>query len=262
MENEIVTKCETFLPLFSGFYGTNWEFNFENIAQDIKESRDEKGLYSDFDINDVKIDYESYENDIVKNFAEALQDILSEHKFVSKIELQSIVHPKAYNFSNDSANVIINYNAEAVKDFIYSNQEKFCAFLKSRYTSCDGFISWFSNEFETWETETLHFSDFSKNGHYLGAVLEFVCAELKIVEFDLYESVFDNVYFSNYAENMDEIINKMDGTLFEFLTSNGIAESFADYIVTSFQNNVISQLSLSEKVLSVIREFEAFQAEA
>jgi hypothetical protein len=263
MENSTVTKTnETFLPLFSGFYGTNWEFRFDNIEENIRESRHEKGLYSDFNMDDLKIDFESYELDIVKNFAEALQDILCQHNFVYKIEVQKIVHPKAYNFKNDAVHVSIEYNAEALKDFIYSRHESFCQYLKARYTSRDGFISWFSNEFETWENETNHFSDFSKNGHFLGAILEFVCAESKITEFDFYESVFENIYFDNYAENMDEIINKMDGTLYEFLTSKGIAEGFADYIENSYNNGLLASLSLSEKVLSVIREFEAFKAEA
>ena len=263
MENEIVTKTnETFLPLFSGFYGTNWEFRFDNIEENIRESRHEKGLYSEFDINELKIDYTSFEADIVKNFAEALQENLSEYNLVSKIEVQNIVHPKAYNFKNDSANVAIEYNAEALKDFIYSRHANFCAYLKARYTSRDGFISWYSNEFETWENETSNFSDFSKNGHFLGAILEFVCAELKITEFDFYESVMENVYFDNYAENMDEIINKMDGSLYEFLTSKGIAEGFADYIENSYNNGLLASLILSENVLSVIREFEAFKAEA
>ena len=263
MENAIVTKTnETFLPLFSGFYGTNWEFCFDNIEENIKESRHEKGLYSDFNMDDLKIDYESFESDIVKSFAEALQDKLSEHNFVYKIDVQKIIHPKAYNFSNDSANVAIEYNAEAVKDFIYSRHESFCKYLKAKYTSCDGFFSHYSNEFETWENETNHFSDFSKNGHFLGAILEFVCAELKITEYDFYESVFENIYFDNYAENMDEIINKMDGTLYEFLTSKGIAEGFADYIENSYNNGLLASLSLSEKVLSVIREFENQVVEA
>jgi len=263
MENSTVTKTnETFLPLFSGFYGTNWEFRFDNIEENIRESRHEKGLYSDFNMDDLKIDYENYESDIVKNFAEALQDILCQHNFVYKIEVQKIVHPKTYNFSNDSVNVSIEYNAEALKDFIYSRHENFCAYLKARYTSRDGFFSHHSNDFESWETETNHFSDFSKNGHYLGAILEFVCHELEIEELDFYESVMENIYFDNYAENMDEIILQSDNSLFEFLTKNGIAQDFADYIESSFNNGLLASLSLSEKVLSVIREFEAFQAEA
>jgi hypothetical protein len=253
---------ETFLPLFSGFYCTNWEFSFDNIEENIKESRHEKGLYSEFDINDIKIDYENYENDIVKNFAEALQDILSEHKFVSKIIVQKIIHPKAYNFANDAVDVLVEYNAEAIKDFVYARHESFCAYLKTQYTSCDGFFSHYANDFETWENETNHFSDFSKNGHYLGSILEFICAELKIVEFDFYESVFENIYCPNYVENMDEIINKMDGSLYEFLTSKGIANDFAEYIETSFQNNVLSELCLSENILSIVKEYENALASA
>ena len=263
MENVIESKTnETFLPLFSGFYGSNWEFNYDNIEYDIKESRKEKHLYSDYNLNDLKIDFESYESDIVKAFAEALQDKLSDHNFVYKIDVQKIIHPKTYNFANDSVNVEIEYNAEAVKDFIYSRHESFCKYLKAKYTSYDGFISHFSNDFESWENETKHFSDFSANGHVFGSILEFICQELKIVEFDLYESVFENIYMENYAENMDEIINQMDGSLFELLTSKGIEKSFANYIETSFNNGFINSLSLPENILSVIREYQNSVVEA
>jgi len=263
MKNTTVIKTnETFLPLFSGFYGTNWEFEYYNIDDDIKNQRESKGLYSEYNIDDVKIDFESYENDVVKNFAEALQENLSEYNIVTKIEVQKIIHPKYYNFKNDSVDVIIEYNAEVLKDFIYSHRENFCKYLKSKYTSCDGFISHYSNDFETWETESHSFSDFSKNGHYLGSILDFICHELNITEFIFYETVMENIYTLNYAENLEDVINQSDNSLYEFLTKNGISRNYADYIETSYNNDFLASINLSEKILSVIREFEACKAEA
>jgi len=51
------------------------------------------------------------------------------------------------------------------------------------------------------------------------------------------------------------IFNSNEG-LFSSLIENGIEKGIADYIVTSYNNGVISQLCLSEKILSLIREFE------
>jgi hypothetical protein len=134
--------------------------------------------------------------------------------------------------------------------------------LKKRYTSYDGFFSHYANDFETWENETKEFSDFSCNGHYIGAILEFIAIENKIDECSIAQDILENIYVLEYVENLDELINKNDGSFFEALTSNGINKSFADYIENSYNNKVLSSLSLSEKILSVIREYENSLVEA
>jgi hypothetical protein len=251
-------KAKTFLPVFNGFYNTIFEFDYSGVEYQIKEDRQEKGLVSDFD--DLKIDNEKYENDIVTSFCHVLKSELSEYIF--DIELENIIHPKAYNFANDSANVIIKYDVEKIRDFIYSHKGSFELFLKSRYTSCDGFISHYSNDFETWEKETNNFNDLSINGHFLGAILEFIARIEKISEENIAMTVLENIYASEYVLNYDALVNQMDGTLYEFLTSKGIAKSFADYIDASYNNGLLASLSLSETVLSVIQEFENSLVEA
>ena len=251
-------KAKTFLPVFNGFYNTIFEFDYSGVEYQIKEDRQEKGLLSDFD--DLKIDNEKYENDIVTSFCHVLKSELSDYIF--DIELENIVNPKAYNFSNDSANVTIKYDAEKIRDFIYSHKGSFELFLKSRYTSCDGFISHYSNDFETWEKETNNFNDLSINGHFLGAILEFIARIEKISEENIAMTVLENIYTSEYVLNYDALVNQMDGTLYEFLTNKGIAEGFADYIEASYNNGLLASLSLSENILSVIREFENQVVEA
>lgn len=253
-------KVKTFLPVFSGFYGTIWEFDYNYIEDFIKEERKEKNLYSDVDFNDLKIDNETFENDIVNLFCEALPDFMPD--FIEKIELEKIVRPKYYNFSNDSANVIITIKPDEVKSFIYANKEKFFEFLKKRYTSYNGFISHYENDFQAWESITENFSDFSCDGHRIGAILDFIAIMKKIDNYSIYETIFENVDFLSYVENLEDVINKNDGSLFEFLTFHGIEKSFADYIDTSFNNNVINQLCLSEKILSLIKEYKNLLVEA
>ena len=244
---------ETFLPLFNGFdYGSYFEIDYDYINECINEDRKNKGLYSDIDINELKIDYALYENNIVKAFIFELKSELSD--FILDIEFQKLV--------KNSANVKIKIIPDEVKSFIYANKEKFCEYLKKRYTSYDGFWSHYSNDFETWKTETKSFTDFSCNGHYIGAILEFIAIVNKIDECSIAQDILENIYVLEYVENLDELINKNDGSLFEALTSNGIEKSFADYIENSYNNKVLSSLSLSEKVLSVIREYENKLVEA
>jgi hypothetical protein len=251
-------KAKTFLPIFSGFYNTIFEFDYSNIEYDIQNERKQKGLYSDFD--EIEIDNEKYEYDIVTSFCHVLKSELSEYIF--NIELQKIVSPKTYNFANDSANVIITYDAEKVRDFIYSHKSAFETYLKARYTSYDGFISWYKNDFESWETETKNFLDFSANWHFLGSILEFIARIEKISEEKIAGDILENIYSSEYVKNYDDLVNQMDGSLFELLTNKGIERGFAEYIETSFNNGLLASLSLSEKVLSVIREFENQEANA
>jgi hypothetical protein len=251
---------ETFLPVFSGFYGSFWELDFDYIENEIDEARKEKGLYSEYNIDNLKIDYTSFENDVVKGFAEALKNELED--FIVKIEVQDIIHPKEYNFKNDSVNVKIEYKPEALTAFIYGNKASFEKFLKARYTSRDGFISFYSNDFESWEKDTENFTDFSKNGHILGAVLDFIAKEKKIEELDFFDYVMQNIYALNYAENLDEVIEYTDGSLYDFLTKNDISRSFAEYIQRSYDNRLLDTSLLSENILSIIWEFEASRVEA
>lgn len=176
--------------------------------------------------------------------------------FIEKIELEKIIRPKYYNFTNDSANVIITIKPENVKRFIYANKEKFSEFLKSRYTSCDGFISHYENDFQSWESITENFSNFTCDGHRIGAILDFIAIMKKIDNYSIYESIFENVDFLSYVENLEDVINKTDNSLFEFLTSHGVEKSFADYIETSFNNKLLENSSLSEKILSLIQDFK------
>ncbi len=249
-------KIKTFLPIFPGFYNTVFEFDYNLIDSDITEARKEKGLFSDWDIDDLKIDYSKYQLDIVKSFCDILPDFLSD--YIISIELERIVSPKKYNFSNDSADVIIETKPENIASFIYSHKKEFCEYLKSRYTSYDGFISHYPNNFEAWESETKNFLDFNVNGHFLGAVLEFISKIENVTAFDIYDRLEISHY--DYIENYDEILNKTDGSLFEMLTQNNFSKDWADYIQISFDNGVLESLSLDEKTLSIIREYKNFLA--
>lgn len=249
-------KYKTYLPIFSGFYETIWQFQYDNLEYDIKEERKQKGLNSEIDFLDLNIDNKQYEYDIVENLCDVIQKELS--TFVNSIELEKICSPKEYNFYNDSADVIIDVNADKIKDFIYTNKEKFTEFLKRRYTSYDGFISSYKNDFESWETDTKNFTDFNIDGHRLGSVLDFISIMLSIKEFDLYEYGKQDIYEPCYISNWDEIINKQDGTLIEFFTSKGFSLNIAEYYNRIYINGNIKEYSLSNEVLNIIKEYETF----
>lgn len=92
--------------------------------------------------------------------------------------------------------------------------------------------------------------------------MEFIARIEKISEENIAMTILENIYTSEYVLNYDELLKQSDGSLVEFLTSNGIAQGFAEYIETSFNSGMISQLSLSEKILSLVQQFENSLVEA
>src|SRR5208282_6264854 len=112
-----------------------------------------------------------------------------------------------YNFSNDSIDVEVIPKVKAIKEFIYKNKESYEKYLKARYTSYDGFMSHYDNDFTSWQTMTKNFTEFSVNGHVLGSILEFICIKENITENDLYEDIFSNMSLSDYISNLNTVGN-------------------------------------------------------
>lgn len=247
-------QYSTYLPVFNGFYNTQQQFDYDFINEDIKQIRiDKYGKHTTFDnIPEIDIDYSSYEHDIVKNVIVEIKELLSD--FVLDIEFEKIVSPKEYNFKNDSVNVKITANEKNIADFIYSNKEKFCLFLKKRYTSCDGFISHYNNDFESWEVDTKNFSDFSINEHCLGSILDFIAKVLDIDNYKIYEDVIENVCALNYIINYDDVLKPDDTLLNEFL-KNGYTFEIANYYITTLENGNIDKILVDEKTLSIINQY-------
>lgn len=153
-------KAQTYLPLFSGFYGSHW---------------DEPDFYGEEEIFDLPndkefwefINWENYHNHIAKEMCSEVQSLLSD--FVSDIKFENIVSPKYYNFSNDSINCEITFQEAKIHLYLEENINEFKKYIKDRYTSRDGFISSYSNDAKEWLFE------WSSNEHMVGSVLQFIC---------------------------------------------------------------------------------------
>ena len=191
---------DTYLPKFSGFYETIWDF-------DDSQLRDE---YDD-EILDY-IDYKEYEKDVSKRLCEVVRDTLHDKLDLDyydfAIEFDSLWSPSAYNFATDIINckIALTDNAiQAIQVYIRDNRAKFKEYLKNRYTSYDGFNSYYSNKFAEWCKITNNFNDFSCNKHMLGSVLGFILGDLEQV--DLYYNVMDDIDVYSYVD-----FNRFDNT--------------------------------------------------
>jgi len=192
-----MTKIETFLPVFPGFYNTIFEANVEDELYSQNSDRDTSLPKLEWD--DLEFEYDDYEQEVVEQCCAFMQGNLAE--FVTEIRFQSITSPKEYNFKNDCGNIEVDLseeNIKAIRDYIYLHLEKYEKYLNSTYTSYDGFMSWYDNDFDSWKGYTDDFSDYSQKFHYLGSILEFICRMEDITEDRMYYSL--EVYTSEYCE--------------------------------------------------------------
>jgi hypothetical protein len=213
----------TWMPMFPGFYGTfyddehyiDWNYELEYFEGEDFRYNDDR-IFENVTYDDVDFDYDRYKTDIVASFSDSLVQYLSEHKIVSYIGSLEIVSPRYYNFSNDSVNCDIYLNEENIvniHNYIYASKEEFSQFVKDNYTSCDGFISSYSNSFEDWEryTDGFKFNNDGDYSHYLGKVLEFITKSLLEEdgedEMMFYYNVSEHVYGSEYISINEDKYN-------------------------------------------------------
>lgn len=150
---------ESFLPVFPGTYGT---------------------IFEDIDL---------YQKDYV---GEVLTNVVNEYicELGIKATYQSFYSPKYYNFSNDSVNVVYEYESlDALKVWIHDNIKAVHQELKDRYTSCDGFISHHSTDVQDW------IDNLETDNHKLGAMLDVYIDfqyDREQCEMDMYERLGQN----------------------------------------------------------------------
>jgi hypothetical protein len=178
-------RIETYLPLFSGFYGSHWDevdFYGEDEIYNIPEDR----CFDDF------VDWDKYHQAIAEEYCYYVEEELSD--FINGIEFQKLVSPKYYNFSNDSINCAIDIDVDKVNEYLKDNALQFAKYLKERYTSCDGFISSYSTDVNDWWY-------WAEDKHMAGSILQFICENEGIKEPDY----FENLYISEfYTEEINE----------------------------------------------------------
>jgi len=171
---------ESFLPVFSGFYGTVFEADESMVIE------------KPYTYDDYKFDYKGYNEDMGKACVKAIQNKLDEiGKFGVKIEYQTISSPREYNFANDSIHVkyILSKGLKEVTKYLLKNNRVFETYISDHYTSRSGFMSFYSNDANVWINEYLN--DEKKLVHCFGSILEFIFTNEGYTDFNLYEDTQD-----------------------------------------------------------------------
>jgi hypothetical protein len=191
---------ETFLPIFTGFYGTI----FEPYA--LEDSHADRPAFCKIE---PEYDYSDFYASKPREITGAVESLLSD--FVYSIEFQALRSPEYYNFSNDSINVAIQPKVKVIRKYVNNHWADFEKWIKDRYTSCSGFWSHYSNNANDWKAETNNFYDFSADKHKLGAILDFIAdTEISDPTEALYYGADNNGYsviphYPEYEESIEAV---------------------------------------------------------
>ena len=192
-------KHKGFLPVFPGFYGTMFEPCEEN---EIEYWSSETGKELDYD--DLIFDYDEYQENAARGCCDFIEYKLNELGFSIKVEYEGIAFPNYYNFSNDSINCTYDFDKDEIRritTYLLDNLDDFKGYLEGKYTSYDGFISWYSNKPLEW-MEYLNTFPNDDNMHMLSSILEFILTNE--LGNDIMWSMFDSIPDNHLTASLKE----------------------------------------------------------
>ena len=211
-------KVNTWLPVFTGFYGTIFDSDSQDdfIQQDISDycyenklSNNVKEKLNDevFSSNEFSTGYKDYQDRVCKSVTATIEQELKELKVVKSIKMERLVSPREYNFSNDSINIEVVFtkkNIKEIKNIISDNMDKWRDYLKDHYSSYDGFMSFQDNYPESgeWQIDNIFKKGFKNQFTNTGAILNFICEINDIDEMVLIENNVDNNYLYINMESL------------------------------------------------------------
>ena len=184
---------KTYLPVFSGFYGTLFEDIIDSEVDYILEGEET------YTTDNVEFDYKTFKEDISKQCVGVFEDAFNRDMHTKlSVSFESLFSPKFYNFENDSINVTISLSRndfDTVISAIKENKTEISEQLKEKYSSRDGFSSFHSTDLDEWiEDLTLEFENEEDCSHKWGAILEILCDVLDIIdEEEMVDKVRGNV---------------------------------------------------------------------
>jgi hypothetical protein len=192
----------TWLPVFPGFYSTIFEPDEENEIDYITSQRNDNNL-PELPFEAYNFDYAYYFNNTAISCCNFIENELKD--FVTSIKFDSVNSPREYNFANDSIFCEISLsdeNIKAIKHYLFENTNLFTEYIKSKYTSYDGFLSSYSNDGTEW---LANIDDCLAHTHKLGSILEFIVRNLWSNSYDIEGAMFEScsdcyLSVSNYED--------------------------------------------------------------
>lgn len=219
-------RIDTYLPLFAGFYNSgldpidDWDnHTASHELFEYPEKLKEEHLDYILELLYDHIDYTKLHLDISKECVELINKELKDNLPEGArafFKFQKLISPKFYNYDTDSVNTAFYFN-DIAWDYIkaeirkFKNLAKFNTFIKDRYESHDGFISFYSSSSSDWLDDMDNITTAEKNEHKIGAIMEFYLEEvLGVTENDIISSINENIYVTGLYVDYPEITRKFN----------------------------------------------------
>lgn len=200
-------KMETTIP-FSGFYGSVHEDALDDALErllhddrgEILSARILNTLYNGVEWSDA---YSQYAYEYCEAFAAEFE--------IKSLKFIELYRPKEYNFEIDRIFASISledvnrmYN-ETPGDVLKNH-------IRDRFTSCDGFISYYSNDLDDWNAKPLADWDANEIGTLVEAYVIAQRGELlgQLEEYDLFQNSSETaaeVITGNLTEEGERLLN-------------------------------------------------------
>jgi len=158
---------------FHGFYESIHSYNIDDALENMFRDDDgedctPEGFADCINYSMVFAYYSArYVQMIQRELAEAGIDCPS-------LEFKALHSPREYNFTTDTIEATID-NSDLVKLFTYCNESDLADVIKERFTSRDGFHSFYSNDLEDWKARGPNSWDNIELGTLLDAVIRGHC---------------------------------------------------------------------------------------
>lgn len=181
-------KLEIGLPFFSGFYESIHSSNFDREEEWIIEEYEGK-TWDDFDFAH---DYLGY----CKSYVKQVNSILG-----LNLEFVELTSPREYNFSTDRIFCTIT-KKDLKKISTALDTETMKDLVKRRFTSRDGFHSFYSSDINEWKEKKLEDWDYNELGTLLEAYVEISGND--DLDYQCAEEAMDNDQYVDYKKKWDE----------------------------------------------------------
>jgi len=207
------TTIKSYLPAFSGFYGSYYESNDESFVDSevdyINEERAKHklselpaGVISEVLYN--AIDYSAYYKKCAELIHTEVESRLINKGYILGSKFDNLYSPKEYNFHNDSINCTFELGLvqknKITKD-ILNNLDSFKKYLENHFKSRSGFISFYPYEVENWISGKKLNIECFENAVRFNALLDFLLLlDGEEIESYIYENVNGNIYMSEFIE--------------------------------------------------------------
>lgn len=192
-------KIDTILPLFGGFYQSTFDSFFDDEIDNIIEHYNEE---NETDLNSdnfiFKYDWVGYSKKIAEHTIDYIKEELP--NLINGYVYQDLYMPREYNFNSDEIQIELDFNKDVLLELFTENRIELQEKIKDNFTSCGGFVSFISNDYNAWLEALINFDENDKHLPIMVAQIIDFLLEADYHNNDIESSIAEKCEVSNLVE--------------------------------------------------------------